>query len=79
MRICDSESELSKNIHLLQNKYLETNNPIVKEKINVFKFEDGIDFFMEYLNEHHDLSLNTTIHNNVNKVTEYKNIPFLNF
>ena len=73
------ESELSKNIHLLQNKYLETNNQIVKEKINVFKFEDGIDFFIEYLNTHHDLNLNTNIHTNVNKVTEYKNIPFLDF
>ena len=73
------ESELSKNIHLLQNKYLETNNQIVKEKIKVFKFEDGIDFFIDYLNMHHDLNLDTNIHTNVNKVTEYKNIPFLDF
>ena len=73
------ESELSKNIHLLQNKYLETNNLVVKEKIKVFKFEDGIDFFIEYLNTHHDLNLDTNIHTNVNKVTEYKNIPFLEF
>ena len=73
------ESELSKNIHLLQNKYLETNNSIVKQKINVFKFEDGVDFFIEYLNMHHDLNLDTNIHTNMNKVTEYKNIPFLDF
>jgi hypothetical protein len=73
------ESELSKNIHLLQNKYLETNNLVVKEKIKVFKFEDGIDFFIEYLNTHHELNLDTNIHTNVNKVTEYKNIPFLEF
>jgi hypothetical protein len=73
------ESELSKNIHLLQNKYLETNNQIVKEKIKVFKFEDGIDFFIDYLNMHHDLNLDTNIHTNVNKVTEYKNILFLDF
>lgn len=73
------ESELSRNIHLLQNKYLETNNSVVKEKIKVFKFEDGIDFFIDYLNTHHDLNLNTNIHTNVNKVTEYKNIPFLDF
>lgn len=73
------ESELSKNIHLLQNKYLETNNPVVKEKIKIFKFEDGIDFFIEYLNKNHNLSLNTKIHTNVNKVSEYKNVPFLDF
>lgn len=73
------ECELSKNIHLLQNKYLETNNQIIKEKMKVFKFEDGIDFFINYLNTHHDLNLNTNIHTNMNKVTEYKNIPFLDF
>ena len=73
------ESELSKNIHLLQNKYLETNNPVVKEQIKVFKFEDGIDFFIEYLNKNHNLSLNTKFHTNVNKVSEYKNVPFLDF
>jgi len=73
------ESELSKNIHLLQNKYLETNNPVVKEQIKVFKFEDGIDFFIKYLNKNHNLSLNTLFHTNVNKVSEYKNVPFLDF
>lgn len=73
------ESKLSKNIHLLQDKYLETNIQIVKENIKVFKFEDGIDFFIEYLNKNHNLSLNTNIHTNVNKVSEYKNVPFLDF
>jgi hypothetical protein len=73
------ESELSKNIHLLQDKYLETNIQIVKDNIKVFKFEDGIDFFIEYLNKNHNLSLNPNIHTNVNKVSEYKNVSFLDF
>jgi hypothetical protein len=73
------ESKLNKNIHLLQTKYLETNNEIIKKKIKIFKFEDGIDFFIKYLNATYELNLDFEIHNNQNKISEYKNIPFLDF
>ena len=65
--------------HLFQNKLLETDNPIVKEKIHVFKFENGVNYFIEYLNTYHDLSLNITSHTNKNEISEYKDIPFLDF
>jgi hypothetical protein len=45
----------------------------------VFKFEDGIDFFIKYLNTTHQLNLDVSYHTNENKVSEYKNIAFLDF
>jgi hypothetical protein len=73
------ENNLSKNVHLLQTTYLETNNNKIKETIRVFKFEDGIDFFIQYLNLNHNLELNINTHINQNKVSEYKNVDFLDF
>jgi len=73
------ENDLSKDKHLVQHKYLEINNSMIKEKIKVFKFEDGIDFFMDYLNKHHNLNLNKNTRENVNNIPEYQKIPFLNF
>ena len=73
------ESNLSKNVHLLQTKYLETNNVNIKNKIKIFKFEDGVDFFIKYLNITHQLNLDTSFHSNENNISEYKNIAFLDF
>jgi len=73
------ENKLFTNVHLLQSKYLETNNINIKNKIKIFKFEDGIDFFIQYLNTTHQLNLDTSNHSNENQVSEYKNIAFLDF
>lgn len=73
------ETNLSENIHLLQSMYLETSNNQIKNKIKIFKFEDGIDFFIKYLNSNHKLNLDESLHINQNQVSEYKNIAFLDF
>lgn len=73
------ESNLKENTHLIQTKYLETNNNDIKNNLKIFKFEDGIDFFIKYLNSRHELNLDVSFHTNENKISEYKNIAFLDF
>ena len=73
------ENNLSENVHLLQSNYLETNNTQLKSKIKIFKFEDGIEFFINFLNTTHQLSLDPSLHINQNKISEYKNIAFIDF
>jgi len=73
------ESDLSNNTHLLQTKYIETNNLNIQKKVKIFKFEDGIDFFIKYLNCIHELNLDVSFHTNKNNIFEYKNISFLDF
>ena len=73
------DSKIGDNIHLLQSKYLDDQNKKIQERIVAFKFEDGVDFFIQFLNKTHNLSLNPNSHTNQNKVSEYKNIQFLDF
>ena len=67
------ESKIGSNLHLLQSKYLNTENKIIAKNIQIFKFEEnGVQFFIQYLNKIHNLHLNPESHSNKNNVDELR-------